>query len=65
MRNILFNLLLLSILMWGCKPDGGPVSGEGDGALLDVNATSATFNTYILPEDYLGQVSAWYFGAST
>ncbi len=36
-----------------------------DFALLDVNPTSATFNQTVSPRDYLGQVSAWYFGHST
>jgi hypothetical protein len=33
--------------------------------LTDVNATSATYNTEIQPEDHRGHVSAWYFGHST
>ena len=34
-------------------------------ALLDANATSPSFGEPILPEDYLGTISAWYFGRST
>ena len=36
-----------------------------DFSLLDVNPTSPTFNQNVSPRDYLGQVSAWYFGHST
>ena len=43
--------------------------GEGelvaDFQLVDVNPTSPTFNQNVSPRDYLGQVSAWYFGHST
>tara|TARA_B100000029_G_scaffold28139_1_gene27371 strand:- start:457 stop:696 length:240 start_codon:yes stop_codon:yes gene_type:complete len=34
-------------------------------ALLDANATSPSFGETILPEDYLGTISAWYFGHSS
>ena len=36
-----------------------------DFALLDVNLTSETYNHQVSPRDYLGQVSAWYFGHAT
>ena len=36
-----------------------------DFALLDVNPTSSTYNQTVSPRDYLGQVSAWYFGHAT
>ena len=43
--------------------------GEGENALpdfslVDVNSTSSTFNQSVSPRDYLGEVSAWYFGHS-
>ena len=62
--------LLLIILCWAALLPGylvwdNPSFAERDGALLDVNATSPTFNQYILPEDFEGLVSAWYFGNST
>ncbi len=62
--------LMLIILCWAALLPGylvweNPSFAERDGALLDVNATSPTFNLYILPEDYEGLVSAWYFGHST
>ena len=41
------------------------VDQVADFALLDVNPTSATYNQTVSPRDYLGQVSAWYFGHST
>jgi len=40
-------------------------SQVADFALLDVNPTSATYNTMVSPRDYQGQVSAWYFGYSS
>jgi len=62
--------LILIILCWvallpGYFVCGNPSFAERDGALLDVNATSPTFNLYIIFEDYEGLVSAWYFGHST
>ena len=36
-----------------------------DFALFDVNSTSSTYNQTVSPRDYLGQVSAWYFGHAT
>ena len=54
----------------------GDGNGDGDGdmglvvdlsveALIDVNATSATFEQTRHPNDYQGKVSGWYFGHST
>ncbi len=56
MKKALWMVFLWSIVVMGCPRSG---------ALLGVNPTSPTFNQYILPEDFLGQVSAWYFGQST
>jgi hypothetical protein len=36
-----------------------------DFQLVDVNATSPTYNETVSPRDFLGQVSAWYFGHAT
>jgi len=36
-----------------------------DFSLEDVNPTSATYEDFISPRDYLGGISAWYFGHST
>ena len=45
-------------------------AGEGeltlaDFSLEDVNPTSPRFGQSVSPSDYLGQVSAWYFGHAT
>lgn len=34
-------------------------------SLADVNANSSRYEEAVSPRDYLGQVSAWYFGHST
>jgi hypothetical protein len=36
-----------------------------DFGLLDVNPASATYGQVVSPRDYVGTVSAWYFGHST
>jgi hypothetical protein len=36
-----------------------------DFSLPDVNETSARYGELVSPRDYLGQVSAWYFGHAT
>jgi len=36
-----------------------------DFSLVNVNATSSRFNESISPRDYIGGVSAWYFGHAT
>lgn len=36
-----------------------------DFSLTDVNANSARFGEAVSPREYLGQVSAWYFGHAT
>ena len=36
-----------------------------DFALEDVNPNSGTYGQQVSPRDYLGQVSAWYFGHAT
>jgi hypothetical protein len=36
-----------------------------DFGLVDVNPTSSTYDQAVSPRDYLGQVSAWYFGHAT
>jgi hypothetical protein len=33
--------------------------------LMDVNPTSSTYSQAVSPRDYLGEVSAWYFGHAT
>lgn len=34
-------------------------------AIVDVNPNSATFEAEVVPADYQGMVSAWYFGHAT
>lgn len=54
-----------------CKEDTGPkwvcedselLGCAPDFALLDHNPASGTYNMYVSPRDYLGKVSAWFFG---
>ena len=57
-------------LLLGCdfRTNGEPLVAPDaamDFALLDVNATSPSAGREVSPRDYLGQVSAWYFGHST
>lgn len=64
-----------AIAMGGFGGAGGTSAGGAGGgvvaavvpdfSLLDDNANSATYGQAISPRDYLGQVSAWYFGHST
>ena len=48
---------------------GAAAEGENDQvsdfSLVDVNPNSETYNQAISPRDYLGEVSAWYFGHAT
>ena len=43
-------------------PEGETAVVMPDFALVDVNPSSATYNTDVSPRDYLQQVSAYYFG---
>lgn len=36
-----------------------------DFSVIDVNANSVRYQAAVSPRDYLGQISAWYFGLST
>jgi len=65
----------------GCGSDSSPAAPDNNGgdtnggqtteqsvpdfALTDVNSTSTTYDTLVSPRDFLGEVSAWYFGHST
>ena len=49
-------------------PDTGAVADSGAMpyfALEDVNPSSATYGRKVTPRQFLGQISAWYFGHST
>ena len=63
-------------LLLACAPQPGDTGGKGvqdanfsgpapDWSLVDVNATSPTFDEVVSPSDLRGQVSVWYFGHST
>ena len=61
--------LLCAALASACKDSPtsnheGPVMAANF-TLEDLNDSSATFQQAISPRDYLGGVSAWYFGHST
>ncbi len=72
-------LIAVSVPLAGCSFDlsvGGPDSTvfeppePGDEvmpefSLVDVNEDSARFGEAVSPRDYLGQISAWYFGRAT
>ena len=60
---------VVCMLLLGCtSSDDTPtaaIDAVVDFALIDVNDTSLTSGLTVSPRDYLGQVSAWYFGHST
>ena len=64
-RPSLESLEFRHMLAAATAPMAESVGRVADFALLDVNLTSATYNQTVSPRDYLGQVSAWYFGHST
>ncbi len=59
----------LAVALAACGSDSGPTESDGklmpDFTLLDVNPSSASFDAGVSPRDFLGDVSAWYFGHST
>ena len=58
---------LLTACTWN-DDVAGPTLGAAavvDFGLLDVNPTSPRADQIVSPRDYLGSVSAWYFGHST
>ena len=59
---------LLILFLSSCGSGSSPTAVSQSAppvALLDANATSPSFGEPILTEDYLGTISAWYFGRST
>ncbi len=73
MRNSPFCLVATSIFsLWsvgGCGPTDS-VNEPSDRAMPgfatpDVNPASARYNSNVSPRDYLGKISAWYFGHAT
>ena len=69
------SLALACLTLAGCmstEADGGaPLAIDGgmaaiaDFSLLDVNPTSARADTLVSPRDYIGRITAWYFGHAT
>lgn len=60
--------LALAALVAACGDDDPAGPGNQampDFLLLDVNPLSTTYADQVSPRDYLGLVSAWYFGHST
>jgi hypothetical protein len=65
----------LALLLSACGGSDSPPTSTGpppevgevmpDFALLDVNPGSPRSGQVVSPRDYLGQVSAWYFGHAT
>jgi hypothetical protein len=56
---------LTALLLAACNGGSGPPAATEpivDFLLQDVNPNSPTNGMYVSPRDYLGQVSAWYFG---
>jgi hypothetical protein len=55
--------------MGGCGPRDSVVDPSDQAmaefAIPDVNAASARYNSDVSPRDYLGKISAWYFGHAT
>jgi hypothetical protein len=61
------SLALLLLLGAACSSGSGEPQSQvvTDFLLLDVNQTSPTNDLDVSPRDYVGNVSAWYFGAAT
>jgi hypothetical protein len=55
-------LWALTALLPAC---GGGSALVPDFLLPDVNTNSSTFGADVSPRDYLGRISAWYFGHAT
>jgi len=66
---VLFGFMLAGLLVGGCSDDDptapATTNPMPDFTMVDVNATSATFDQGVSPRDYLQKTSAWYFGHST
>jgi hypothetical protein len=70
-RCVALAALLVFLTTFGCGDDGtnGPAPDQSfpvpDFDLVDVNPASERAGQVVSPRDYLGKVSAWYFGAAT
>lgn len=70
--RLLVALGFVALLAAACGGSSSPPPGNEpvgevapDFALEDVNPSSATAGQDVSPRDYLGKVSAWYFGHAT
>jgi hypothetical protein len=55
-------LLLLTATLYAASAGAVPLP---DVELEDVNSTSPHYGDFLSPRDYLGSVTAWYFGHAT
>lgn len=64
----LLPVLALAVLATACGKDKSTDPANQsmpDFQLTDVNSNSPTYSLPVSPRDYLGGVSAWYFGHAT
>jgi hypothetical protein len=74
-RLLLLLVVLTVALPAGCReqdsggailePQGLPADAAPDFTLLDINSASPRYDELVSPRDYVGRISAWYFGHST
>ncbi|MCP4199809.1 MAG: hypothetical protein GY762_21910 [Proteobacteria bacterium] len=72
LKTILLSVALVTFICFVGSCDGEAKTDSGNlscpfetSALTDANTTSETYDECIVPEDYVGWVSGWYFGRST
>jgi hypothetical protein len=72
MRWVVIVGVLLAMVALGCDKDAKPTTPtpsasdpKPDFHLQDVNPNSSSSGQSVSPRDYLGKVSAWYFGHAT
>ena len=74
-RLVVLAVAAVMVLPAGCADDdsGGTILGPvahpenaaPDFAILDINPDSPRHDEMVSPRDYVGQISAWYFGHAT
>ena len=76
MVSMVLALSTVALGFAGCADDGGSSDGltgvpelAADAvpafSLIDLNPNSATYDQAVSPRDFLGGLSAWYFGHAT
>jgi len=80
MRRLPYRLALLgfvvsAVLPVGCNDDESektilaplahPENAAPDFSVIDINPGSPRYDEMVSPRNYVGQISAWYFGHST